>query len=167
MASPHNPERQCKYHLKSGRRCSKAAILGGTVCYTHGGAAPQVRAKARERLLDIIDPDRVFREMARIGFADTSRVFDENGNLKPVKDWPQDLRRAVGGLEVVKRNLTSGDGEIDQVIKVKFWDKTKALEQMAKILKMFEEREMTVNVNLVSQLEAARKRVADAARKRS
>lgn len=114
--------------------------MGGTVCHVHGGSAPQVKAKARERLLDIIDPDRVFREMARIGFADPSLVFDENGNLKPLKDWPASMKRSLAGIEVVKRNLTSGDGEIDQVLKVKFWDKPKALEQMAKVLQMFEER---------------------------
>ncbi len=110
------------------------------MCSTHGGSAPQVKAAAARRLLDIIDPDRVFREMARIGFADTSQIFDEQGNLKPIKDWPAGLRRALAGVEVVKRNLTAGDGEIDQILKVKFWDKPKVLEQMAKVLQMFKDQ---------------------------
>lgn len=110
------------------------------MCPKHGGGLPCVKAKARERLLDVIDPDRVFREMSRIAFADTSQIFDERGNVKPIKDWPAGLRRALAGVEVVKRNLTAGDGEIDQVLKVKFWDKPKVLEQMAKVLQMFEEQ---------------------------
>lgn len=139
--------------------------MGGTVCHVHGGSAPQVKAKARERLLDIIDPDRVFREMGRIALADPGMIFDEKGNMLPIKQWPPAMRRAMAGIEVVKRNLTSGDGEIDQVLKVKFWDKPKALEQMAKVLQMFEERiKITGEVNLVERLAAGRKRVADARR---
>ena len=110
------------------------------MCQKHGGGAKQVKAKAKERLMDIIDPDRVFREMARIGFADTTQVFDDEGNFRPVKDWPVSLKRAIAGFEVVRRNLTSGDGHTDEVLKVKFWDKPKSLEQMAKVLQMFEER---------------------------
>jgi hypothetical protein len=44
-------DRRCRAHsTRSGERCKKAAILGGTVCATHGGSAPQVRARADERL---------------------------------------------------------------------------------------------------------------------
>jgi hypothetical protein len=41
---------------RSGERCKKAAINGGTVCQTHGGGAPQVKAKAAERLAALVDP---------------------------------------------------------------------------------------------------------------
>lgn len=33
----------------SGNRCKKGAIKGGTVCATHGGSAPQVKAAAQRR----------------------------------------------------------------------------------------------------------------------
>lgn len=140
---PNHPRRckaKCSHEERRGKPCGNWAIRGGTVCSYHGGKAKHVRAAATNRLLDVIDPDRVFREMARIGFADTSQIFDEQGNIKPIKDWPPSLRRALAGVEVVKRNLTAGDGEIDQVLKVKFWDKPKVLEQMAKILQMFVEK---------------------------
>ena len=35
---------------RSGQRCKRTPIPGGTVCTMHGGAAPQVRAAARRRL---------------------------------------------------------------------------------------------------------------------
>ena len=41
---------------RTKQRCKKAAILGGVVCQTHGGGAPQVKKAARERLNDLIDP---------------------------------------------------------------------------------------------------------------
>ena len=37
-------------------RCGQSAIPGATVCYFHGGAAPQVRKKAMERILELVDP---------------------------------------------------------------------------------------------------------------
>lgn len=53
---PYNPTNRCVAHRKNGDRCKKAAIRGGTVCRSHGGAAPQVQRSARERWLDGIDP---------------------------------------------------------------------------------------------------------------
>lgn len=40
---------RCTAHSKSGRQCSKWAIKGSTVCNTHGGSAPQVKAAAQRR----------------------------------------------------------------------------------------------------------------------
>ena len=45
------PKRQCKAIAKrSGKQCTKAAIRGGTVCESHGGGAPQVKAAAARAL---------------------------------------------------------------------------------------------------------------------
>jgi hypothetical protein len=50
-------ERQCTARSgRSGQRCRKAAIRGGTVCATHGGSAPLVRLKARQRLDALVLP---------------------------------------------------------------------------------------------------------------
>jgi hypothetical protein len=37
---------------RSGERCKKAALKGATVCATHGGSAPQVKAAAKRRELE-------------------------------------------------------------------------------------------------------------------
>ena len=49
-------ERICTAIKKSGVRCKRYAIKGGFVCTTHGGGAPQVRAKANKRLLAMVEP---------------------------------------------------------------------------------------------------------------
>ena len=51
MGEAHPMGGQCSAHSKqTGNRCRQSAIQGGTVCHYHGGAAPQVEAKAKERL---------------------------------------------------------------------------------------------------------------------
>ena len=48
------PIQKCAAHSKqSGQPCKRNAILGGTVCFWHGGAAPQVKRKAAERLEEL------------------------------------------------------------------------------------------------------------------
>jgi hypothetical protein len=42
--------RRCSAHCTDGRPCSAWAVNGGTCCAAHGGRAPQVRAKAAERV---------------------------------------------------------------------------------------------------------------------
>lgn len=41
---------------RSGKRCKKDPIVGGTVCHIHGGNAPQVREAAMARLLRLQYP---------------------------------------------------------------------------------------------------------------
>ena len=41
---------QCQAHYRRGTQCGRAPVPGATVCHYHGGAAPQVREKAAERI---------------------------------------------------------------------------------------------------------------------
>lgn len=43
-------------HWKKGERCESFAIRGGSVCRTHGGAAPAAKKAARLRLAALVDP---------------------------------------------------------------------------------------------------------------
>ena len=54
---------QCSAKSKqSQKRCKRHAIPGGSVCIIHGGGAAQVIAKARQRILEMVDP-----ALARLG----------------------------------------------------------------------------------------------------
>lgn len=55
------PIPRCTATNREGGRCQKRPILGGTVCWTHGGATRQVRAKAARRLAEA----EAAREVAR------------------------------------------------------------------------------------------------------
>ena len=52
----HESRRCTAKSQRSGVRCKKAAIMGGTVCATHGGSAPQVKKAAARRLAKLVDP---------------------------------------------------------------------------------------------------------------
>lgn len=47
---------RCTAHNRQKQQCGRPAIAGGTVCRFHGGAAPQVKQAARERLLALQNP---------------------------------------------------------------------------------------------------------------
>lgn len=93
-----------------------------------------MKAKAAQRvadmLADAIDPDRVLREAGRLAYSDIRELFDENGNFLPIKKWPDDVARAVASVEVVKKNVTTGDGKVDDVLKVRLWDKPGKLQNL-------------------------------------
>lgn len=146
--------RQCAATAKAtGKPCQRRPILGGTVCVKHGGGAPQVKRAAAERLADLIDPDRALREAARLAYSDIRELFDDKGNMLPVKQWPDHLAAAIASIEVVKKNLAAGDDKVDDVIKVRVWDKPKNLEMLFKHLGLLEERiKADVKLQMVHEL---------------
>lgn len=134
-------DRRCSARSKrTGQPCQRRPILGGTVCIMHGGKSPQVKAKAAERLADLIDPDRALREAAKLAYSDIRQLFDEHGNLKPITEWPDAAAAGVSSVEIVKKNLAAGDGQTDTVHKLKLWDKSKNLEMLFKHLGLLTER---------------------------
>lgn len=88
-----------------------------------------------------ISAELVVRELLRIATADVGQAFDDQGQMKPLSEIPEDVRRAISALEV--NEIFSGQGDQKLAIglarKVKFWDKARALELLGKHLRMFTE----------------------------
>lgn len=60
----HDPLR-CRAHAKStGKQCQHLPIPGGRVCENHGANAPQVIAKAHERLM--VNADKASKQLIKL-----------------------------------------------------------------------------------------------------
>lgn len=74
----------------------------------------------------------MLEEYRRLAFTDTRAFFDEAGNLKPFSELTAEQGSALASFEVLIKNAKAGDGETDTVHKIRLWDKTKALDSLAK-----------------------------------
>ena len=78
--------------------------------------------------------DDAMNECCRIAFADVGQAFNEDNTLKAIHEMPEDIRRAVSGIEVDE--IYSGTGE-DRALtgytkKIKFWSKGRQIEMLFK-----------------------------------
>lgn len=89
-----------------------------------------------------ITSEFVLGELLKLATVDLSKAYDENGNLKQIHDIPEDVRKAIAGVETYyERSGKDEEGNPDMctVKKIKFWDKTKALQMLGQHLKLFAE----------------------------
>lgn len=92
-------------------------------------AVTEAQASRRERTK--IDADWVLRRLADEADADLADLYDENGALKPVKDWPTIWRKGlVAGVEV--EELREEGAAVGFVRKVKLSDRIKRIELIGK-----------------------------------
>lgn len=101
-----------------------------------------------------ITADVILGELLRIARVDIGQAYDPSGYLLPLKEMPEDVRRAIAGIDV--EEMFDGSGEerrrVGNVVKVKFWDKPRSLELLGKHLKLFTdklEHSGNVSVNVV------------------
>lgn len=87
-----------------------------------------------------ITAERTLREIVTLATMDLRGFYDESGNLKPLHTLTPEQGAALAGVETLKRNITAGDGEMETVYKIKLWDKTRALEMLAKHFALLTER---------------------------
>lgn len=101
-----------------------------------GTLGPQTLARqaARAKVIEEagLTAARVLEEYRRLAFMDLRTFFDEDGNLKPMQQLSAEQGSAMASIEVVIKNIAAGDGQTDRIHKFKLWDKTKALESLAK-----------------------------------
>jgi uncharacterized LabA/DUF88 family protein len=92
---------------------------------------------------------------------DLRRLFDGNGNHRPIHALSQEEADLIGGYEVILKNAKAGDGVTDEVLKVKLRDPAKYVEMAAKYLGLLQERvEVSGDAELIAALHAARARAA-------
>ena len=98
-----------------------------------------------------------------IAFGDIRGLFHNEGRLRDVKKLEARVAAQVSSIEFL-RARTRRDGEdhtTEQTVKVRTWDKVRALELLAKCLGLLKEQlHLTVGDEIEKRLEAGRQRAA-------
>lgn len=107
-----------------------------------------LREKTAERVH--ISIDMIIGELWKLANCDISEAFDDKGQLKPIKEIPEEVRKAISGVEILEEFEGYGQErtQIGWTKKVRFWDKNKALDALGRHLGMFVEKKQDINVNV-------------------
>ncbi len=87
----------CSAKTKDGRPCKQPPMRGMTVCYHHGGATPQAKRKALERITE----------------ADARKALQKLGRPEPVTDPIAELQRVAGEATTWSQFLRSKVAELE------------------------------------------------------
>jgi phage terminase small subunit len=133
---------------------AQAAIRSGYSENTAREQASQILSKPdiQEYVQELLDDraartrataDKVVSEIYHLISFDVSTVFDEKTNtLKDIHSIPKESRKSIASIEVFEEYSGKGDERtlIGYTKKVKFWDKTKSIELLAKHLKLLTDK---------------------------
>ena len=95
-------------------------------------AAEYKAGRAAQRRRTRVDADRVLRELAAVAFSDIGDLFDADGQPLPTHLIDPIARLAIESLTVAR--TVSATGAVTETFRVKFWDKGKALDLLARHL---------------------------------
>jgi len=90
------------------------------------------KQKAVEEAADV-DALRVFKEMCAGALIDLGQLFDKNGNVRPIQDLPEWVRRGITGVKMTK-------GKNGRKVFEYKTDKTKFTEMLGRYYKMFTDK---------------------------
>lgn len=123
------------YSAKTAETCGPRLLRNAQV-------AAAVAEKQAKRLGKLeLDGEVILGELLRIARVDIAEAFEEDGNLRPLSEIPEDVRRAVAGIEIDDRWEGKGEDATRYTVKkLKFWDKPRALELLAKNLGLLVDR---------------------------
>lgn len=151
--------RAAGYSEGQSRKCHKDVVDHPNVVTLSQWYASQAIKKNE------VTVERVIEEAARIVLADIRTIFDENGNILPIHDMPDDIARCLAGIDVFEEYTGKGDKReiLGYTKKLKFWNKLDAIEKLAKIKGWYapEKLEVDATDKLADALRAARERATN------
>lgn len=107
---------------------------------------PHIQAAIRKRVGDLGElhfelANEVSARLQQMAFADRTAILDADGNLIDPRDWPDDCKALLAGIEIEEQ--MKGEGEeamLVRVKKVKLSEPKAILDSLAKITGQFIER---------------------------
>ena len=143
------------------KNATQAAIRAGYSAKTADRIGPELLGKTcveaavnrnliKQQERTEVTADRVLRELAAIAFADTRRLYREDGSIKSPGELDDRTASALAGIDTEERD--GEDGYRAYTRKVKQWDKVKALELLGKHLGLYPTRG-TLSIALDGQVD--------------
>lgn len=127
--------------IRAGYSKKTAAAIGAENLTKPKIAEAVQNAMAERAKRTEITADKVLQELAKIGFADIRKLFTPGGSLLPVSDLDDDAAACLSSIEITTRKVRGGDDdELEEVSKVKLWDKRAALVDLGRHLKLFTDK---------------------------
>ena len=107
-----------------------------------------------------LDADYVLKRLLEIDQMDAQDILEEDGNLKPVAQWPLLWRQLISNIEVSE--MARRDGTVVTVKKIRWPDKIKNLEMLGRhssICAFKEKIEISGQNELAERIKASRERL--------
>lgn len=142
----------------------KTAMEQGHQLLQNTSVAPHIAAALAERSERTkINADWMLTRLAAEAEADLADLYDDNGNLLPVKQWPLIWRQGlVAGVETVREKGRGEEESDSHVDKIKISDRVKRLELIGKHVDVqaFKDRmEVDVSQDLAAIIAERRERI--------
>lgn len=121
----------------------EVARANGSRLLTNANVAGYIEKRMKERAQRTeITQDRVLQELAKLGFFDIRKLFDNSGKPLDITGLDDETTACIAGLEVM--DVYEGTGEdkefVGYIKKYKLSDKLKALELLGRHLGMFKDK---------------------------
>jgi phage terminase small subunit len=169
--------RFCEEYLKD-LNSTKAALRSGysaKTCRAIGCenlTKPIIQERIRKKIKQIsedneITVERIVKEIASAAFSNVADLFDESGNLKDMKELEREVAAAISSIDISEistaaissidiSEISTAQGEIGTTTKIRLWDKLKALEMLARYMRIFEGEkapETATQVNIAQMIQ--------------
>ena len=128
--------------IRSGYSKKTARAQGSRLLTRVDIAADVERRLQNAMAVGDITVERTAREIARIAYGDMRNLYDGEGRLKPPSEWDDDTAATVASMESEELFEMVGSGKDRErahrgnLLKVKRWDKSRALDMCMSYLGM-------------------------------
>lgn len=150
---------------RAGSKAKNLTVAGSEFLANPNVAAEIERLKAERSKRTQIDADWLLRRLAAEAEADVAELYDEHGNLLPVKEWPEIWRKGlVQSIDIEALSNDEGEGGV-VVKKIRVSDRIRRLELIGKhiAVQAFQENVNHTGLDaLAERLARAKQRTGDA-----
>jgi phage terminase small subunit len=160
MALTDKQEMFCREYL-TDLNATQAAIRAGYSAKTANRTAhenmtkPEIQARLAELMKERnqkaqISSEYVLNRLVEIDQLDVLDILNDEGDMKPVKEWPKSWRTTLSGLDIIA--MGSDQDTTTLVKKIKWPDKLKNLELLGKHIDVQAFKEQTENRVTIQEL---------------